>query len=86
MSGLTSTGPRGSGWGREVSRSNPAVAPTVYGFDEDRVIGGITQRIPEAVDGAADAVVEVYENALRPEVLAELVAAQDFVGTVKEEP
>src|SRR5579862_5342344 len=69
----------------DMCRSNPAVASALYSFDEYRVIGGVAEGVPQTIDGAADAVVEVDKYALWPQSPAELVTAEHFVGMVEQE-
>ena len=68
-----------------MNRGDPTIAAPFYGFYEDRIVGGIPQRVPKTVDGAADAVIEVDEYPLRPESVAKLVAAEDLVRMVEQE-
>src|SRR5580704_15808330 len=60
---------------RHVRRCDPAIPAALYGFDEHGVVGGVSQCVAKSVDGAADAVVEVYEYTFRPERPAELLPA-----------
>ncbi|MGA7294705.1 MAG: hypothetical protein WBW53_04415 [Terriglobales bacterium] len=66
------------GWG------DPAVAAAVDGFDEDRIVGGISQGIAEALDGAADGEIEIDIDIIGPERLTEFLAGDDFVGTAEQ--
>jgi hypothetical protein len=50
--------------------ADPAVAAAFNGLNEDWVVGGIAQRIAQALDGSADAAVEIYKDVARPKCLA----------------
>ena len=69
---------------RPCTRADPAVAVAFDGLNEDRVVGGIAQGVAQALDGAADAAVEIHKDVARPKGLAKLFAGDDFVGTAQQ--
>src|SRR5271166_4269919 len=69
----------------DVRRRNPAVAATVDGSNEDWILGGISERVAQALDGAADSEVEIDEHVIRPQRLAKFLVRNDFVGTAQQE-
>src|ERR1700689_2364698 len=69
---------------RMVGGGDPPVASALYSFDKDRIVGGIPQRVAQAVDRTADPVVEVDEHPLRPKRETELLAAEHLVGAAQQ--
>ena len=49
-----------------------------------RPVGGVAQRLPQAVHGGADAVFELNDGVVRPELLADLLPGQDFAGAAQQ--
>src|SRR5215469_10344474 len=57
---------------------NETVAAARYGFDKARAIGGISQRVAQPGYGAVEALIELDESVRRPDVFAQLFAADDL--------
>src|SRR5450755_667964 len=64
----------GRRWGRTMNGGEPAITPALDRRDEDGVIGGVSESVAQAVNGAAETVIEIDEDAFGPESLAEFVA------------
>src|SRR5579875_3559180 len=64
--------------------SDEAVAAAGEGFDEARVVGGVAEGFADLVDGGGEGVVEVDVGVVAPEVALELLAGDDFAGTLEE--
>jgi hypothetical protein len=67
-----------------VGRGDPAVTPALYGLNKYGIVRGVPERVAKAVDGTADAVVEVNKDVLRPQGLAELVPAENLVRPAEQ--
>jgi hypothetical protein len=68
-----------------VDRGDPAIAAALNRLDKDGVVGGIAKCVAEAVDRAADAVIEIHEHAFRPECLAKLIPAEHLLRPAEQE-
>ena len=65
---------------------DPAVTAAVYCFNKNRIVGGVAERIAQALDGAADAAVEIDEDILRPKFLPQFLPGHHLIGVVEQEP
>src|SRR6185295_16800772 len=62
-----------------------AVPPAGQGLHETRLLGGVAESVPEPLDGAVEADVEVDEGIAGPEGLADLLPCHDLARTFQEE-
>src|SRR6185295_13457736 len=76
---------RRRGNGRRLERGHETVAPAGQRLDEARTVGGIVQGIPQPLDRAVEADVEVHERVAGPEGLADLLARHDLARPLQEE-
>jgi len=61
--------------------ADPAVAAALDGLDEDGVVGGISEGVAQAHDGAADALLKIHKDVRGPEGLPEFFAGDHDSGT-----
>jgi hypothetical protein len=61
-----------------LDRSDEAVSTAGKGFDEAGVVGGVSERLSDAVYGGVEAVLEVSEGVGGPEFLLQLFAGDQF--------
>jgi hypothetical protein len=61
-----------------MDRSHPAIASALNSFDKDWIVGGVSQGVAQAHDGAADALLKIHKDVRGPESLAELLARDDL--------
>ena len=66
-------------------RGHETVAPAGQRLHEPRTVGGIVQGIPQPLDRAVEADVEVHERVAGPEGLADLLARHDLARPLEEE-
>jgi|SRR5580700_10898764 hypothetical protein len=71
--------PRGT-----VDRPDEAVAATVERLDVARVFRVVVQGLPEFLDGAVEAKVEVDEGVFRPKFFLEFVAGDDQARALEQ--
>src|ERR1035438_5266583 len=64
--------------------ADPAVAAALDGLDEDGVVGGISEGVAQAHDGAADALLKIHKDVGGPEGLAELLARDPPPGPPRQ--
>jgi hypothetical protein len=62
-----------------------AVAAAGEGLEEAWVGSGVAEGFSDAVDGGVDAVLEVDEGAVRPELTGDFFAGEKLAGARKEE-
>jgi hypothetical protein len=65
--------------------ADPTVAAPLYGLDEDGIVGGISEGVAQAHDGAADALLKIDEDVGGPKGLTELLAGDHHPGTCQQE-
>jgi hypothetical protein len=64
--------------------SNPAVATAFDRLNKYRLIGGVTESVPQSSHCAADPLVKIYKHIFRPESLTEILATDNFAWTAQE--
>jgi hypothetical protein len=64
---------------------NPAIAAAFDGLNEYRIVGGISERIAQPPDCAADALVKIHEYVFRPERLPQFIATDHLAGMAKKD-
>jgi len=67
-----------------VDGGDEAVAAAGDCFDVTGLIGGVAEGGAEAIDGGAEAVVELDKGVVAPDALAQLVARDDLAGVFEE--
>src|SRR5258706_4393458 len=58
----------------------PAIATAGESFDVLRRLSRIAERLPQPLDGGIDAVIELYDSIVRPELLANLFPQHHIAG------
>jgi len=66
---------------QRVDESEPA---TRQGLNELRILGIITQGLPQLPDSGADAGVELDDRVVWPESFADLFSGYDLAGTIQQ--
>ncbi len=64
--------------------SNPAVAAAVDSLHKDRILGGISERVAQALNRAADSEIEIDEHVAGPQSLPKFLARDDLVRTAQQ--
>src|SRR5215472_9159291 len=65
--------------------TDPAIAAALDGLDEDGILGGVAERVPQSHDCAADALFEIDKHIRWPKRLAEFFAGDDLSRTAEEQ-
>ncbi len=81
-----------TGFGRDISRGgryrryrgNEAIASPRDSFDEDGMVGVISQRIAEFLQRAVQAEIEIDESVSRPEPLLQFLTRNHFAGMFQQ--
>ena len=63
---------------------NEAIAMAGYGLDVNRVLGFVAQRFPQSPDRDIQAGLEFNEGVFRPELRFQLLARDQFPGTLQQ--
>jgi hypothetical protein len=69
---------------RALHGADPPIAAAPNGLNENWVVGGIAQRVAQALDGAADGAIKIHKYIARPKCLAEFFVGDDFVGVAEQ--
>ena len=65
-------------------RADETIAPAREGFDKARLVGGITQRLPQFTDGNTEAFFEIDESVAAPEPLVKRLTGDELAGAFKQ--
>jgi hypothetical protein len=65
-------------WSNSFNRSNESVAAAWQGLDESWLLGGIAERLAQAVYGGIQAMLKIAEGIAWPELLLQLFAGDQF--------
>jgi hypothetical protein len=87
LSGLNGLG--ALGWflergGGVVDGSDETIATASERFDETRIVGGIAERIAEALDGGIEAMLKIDEGVSGPELALQFFAGDELTGFGQE--
>ena len=65
-------------------RHDQPIAAPPDRFDVLGLVGRVTQRLPQLLDGSVDAVVELYDRVVGPQPLLDLVERHDVAATLDQ--